>query len=194
MTVINNITKVLLDNKYTGKFSITLNIFKDSLTQLLLINTMLYSLFFNNIAQNNKLLYLLDFEKVNKEENGLEISYNGKNYYITKIFIKKSNKYKNYKKNYISFNIIGFYLQHKSIQQEFWVALSYFRNDTYSAIKTNTIFKGSTLIKENTKKIIMYADFLSQTGGKEIDIKNLINFNNNNLLCGYKNKIVNILK
>ena len=40
----------------------------------------------------------------------------------------------------------------------------------------------------------MYFEFISQVEKQQIDIKNLININKNNLLFGYKNKIVNILK
>ena len=89
MTIINNITNVLLDNEYTSSNTIILNIFKESLSHLLLINEKLANKIINNTSKdNNSLLYSLNFEKENIQENGLEIIYSGVNYYITKIFIQ----------------------------------------------------------------------------------------------------------
>ena len=175
MTIINNITNISLSNEYTNSSKVKLIIFKKSLTQLLIMPTNLYERIFSNKSpENTHELYCLDMGNPIKVENGLEIVYAGTNYYITKIFIQKSNKYKNYKKNFTSFNIIGYYLINKTLNQERWYALSYFKENNHDAITKNDNLLGGILVKKNNKNITLYLKYISQTENTSIDINNLM--------------------
>ena len=99
MTIINNITNVVLNNEYTNSSKIELIIFKNSLTQLLLMNENLYNdIYSKKSSYNDRELFCFDIENPIKENNGLEIIYWVKKLLYNKIFFQLSNKYRNYKK------------------------------------------------------------------------------------------------